>query len=704
MATNQFRQVIQTLRGAALPNERASLTDGQLLERYVRSREEAAFAALVRRHGPMVWGVCRRVLGNHQDAEDAFQATFLVLARKAAAVVSVASWLHGVAHRTALKARSAAARRQAREKQVMAMPEPEAVQPDLWDDLKPLLDKELSRLPEKYRGAIVLCDLEGKTRKEAALQMQVPEGTVASRLATARAMLAKRLTGRGVAVSATALAAVLSQQAASASVPVAVVSATITAAGLFAAGQAAAGALSVRAVALTEGALRSVWPARLAITTAVVVVIAAIGAVAVALIPPPQADRGAVAVPAEKVADREVVEAGGDWPQWRGPNRDGVVHGVKVPAKWPRSLREEWQAPVGGGISSPVVVGSNVYVFTREKEDEVVVCLDLASGKEKWRSQPYPAPFEPHPAATGFGKYPRSTPTVAGGRVFTFGVSGVLSCLDASTGKLLWRQNRSENHPAYGAATSPLVADGLCIVHVGGGDKNKGGLTAFDVKTGEVKWSYADGSGPPYGSPILVDLAGERQVATFTSWNFLGVSLATGKRLWRVEAPFDGQERCITPVAYRDLLLFAEYKKPPRAIRMERTASGITAKDVWMAKGLNLYYSSPVLAGGLLFGFSTRKGTFFCLDAQTGDVRWESDVRVVGNASVLHAGNVILFLTDRGQLVVVKATARAYEPLAEYQVSNNATHAHPVFLGDRLLIKDLATLRSLRIEPDAGKP
>jgi RNA polymerase sigma factor (sigma-70 family) len=162
-----LKGVLQTLRGASLPREGADLSDGQLLECYIRSREESAFAALVRRHGPMVWGVCRRILRGHQDVEDAFQATFLVLVRKAASVVPrdvVAHWLYGVARQTALNARAAASRRSAREKQGTAMPEPAIEQQRLWDDVQPLLDQELGRLPAKYRAVIVLCDLEGKTR------------------------------------------------------------------------------------------------------------------------------------------------------------------------------------------------------------------------------------------------------------------------------------------------------------------------------------------------------------------------------------------------------------------------------------------------------------------------------------------------------------------------------------------------------------
>src|SRR6266567_3774237 len=216
MATSQLSEVIQHLRRAMLLRDGAGLTDGQLLEDYLSRRDEAALAALVRRHGPMVWGVCRRVLCNHHDAEDAFQATFLVLVRKASSVVPremVANWLYGVAHQTALKARATAARRRTREKQVIAMPESALQEQDRWSDLQSLLDQELSRLPDKYRAVIVLCDLEGKTRKEAARHFHLPEGTVATRLATARTMLARRLARHGLAVSGAALAAVLAPAA-----------------------------------------------------------------------------------------------------------------------------------------------------------------------------------------------------------------------------------------------------------------------------------------------------------------------------------------------------------------------------------------------------------------------------------------------------------------------------------------------------------
>jgi RNA polymerase sigma factor (sigma-70 family) len=281
MATSQAHDVIQRIR-AALPRDGAERTDGQILTEYVNRRDEAALAALVHRHGPMVWGVCRRVLPNHHDAEDAFQATSLVLVRKTASIASrelVANWLYGVAHQTALKARAMAGRRRTRERQVTAMPEREVVTPDVWPDLQPLIDEELSRLPDKYRVPIVLCDLEGKTRKEAARQLGVPEGTVAGRLARARSMLAKRLTRRGVSLSSGALAAALAQDSGSAGVPNAVVSSTINAATLLAAGQAA-GVISFKVDALTEAVVKAMFVKKIKTVLVVVLFVAALAGTA----------------------------------------------------------------------------------------------------------------------------------------------------------------------------------------------------------------------------------------------------------------------------------------------------------------------------------------------------------------------------------------------------------------------------------------
>jgi RNA polymerase sigma factor (sigma-70 family) len=315
-----MNRLIQHIR-TGLPDPNGSeQTDGELLERYVARREEAAFAALVRRHAPMVWGVCRRVVPGHQDAEDAFQATFLVLVRKAASVVPrqmVGNWLYGVAYQTAVKARAIAARRQAREKQVTDMPEPQDRPFHSLPDLQPVLDQELTRLPARYRAVIVLCDLEGKTRGEAARQLGVPGGTVAGWLARARAMLAKRLTRRGVVLSGGSLGAALMQYAGPATVPAAVITSTIQAATVFAAGPAAAGALSAQVATLTEGVLKSmlISKLKLAVTLVLGVAILGLGVTGIAL--PTTSGQEPKQKEAPPAAGRLVSEPAGGEADWK---------------------------------------------------------------------------------------------------------------------------------------------------------------------------------------------------------------------------------------------------------------------------------------------------------------------------------------------------------------------------------------------------
>jgi RNA polymerase sigma factor (sigma-70 family) len=253
------RSFVGQLRRALLLSERHVLTDSRLLESFRLNRDEAAFEILVKRHGPMVLGVCRRVIGNVHDAEDAFQAVFLVLAKKAHAITQsdlIGNWLYGVAYRTALQARGRLGRRRAREMQVKDMPQP-TIFPD-YDlrDLHEALDQELSKLPDKYRVPIILCDLEGRPRKKVASQLKLPEGTLSSRLATGRRLLGRRLQRYGLVVSGGGVAAALAQQAAAA-VRTGLVAAAVDAAALTAAGQSAAGLLSAEVVTLSQGVMKT---------------------------------------------------------------------------------------------------------------------------------------------------------------------------------------------------------------------------------------------------------------------------------------------------------------------------------------------------------------------------------------------------------------------------------------------------------------
>ena len=294
MAEPRLMDVLQRLRGFARSGA-SDANDADLLGRFVARREEAAFEALVRRHGPMIWGVCRRVLRDPHDAEDAFQATFLVLVRKAASIARrelLSAWLYGVAYRTALEARVAAARRRVKEREAGAMPRNETSEPEALRDALRLLDQELTRLPDRLRTPIVLCDLHGKSRRDAARQLHLPEGTLSSRLARGRVLLARRLARHGLAVSGGALAGALAADAASAGMPPLLTGSTVHTALIYTTGQAA-GAASAKVLALTEGVLKTMLLSKLKIATAMLLAVGLIAAGAMATVLRPEQARAA---------------------------------------------------------------------------------------------------------------------------------------------------------------------------------------------------------------------------------------------------------------------------------------------------------------------------------------------------------------------------------------------------------------------------
>jgi RNA polymerase sigma-70 factor (ECF subfamily) len=270
----RFLRALQPAEGAA------DAPDAYLLERFAIHRDEAAFAALLRRHGPMVLGVCARTLGDTPDAEDALQATFLVLARRAGSVGRpelLGNWLHGVACRVARKARAAAATRRRHEGRVRGGTGADPAEEVAWRDLRPVLDEELSRLPAKYRLPLVLCHLEGQTHEEVARRLGCPRETVTTRLVRARERLRRRLVRRGLTLSAGAGAALLTGDALTAAVPAALAETTVRSAAGFATGSgAAAGRVSAQVVALTEGVLQTMWLTKVKITAALVLAVAAL--------------------------------------------------------------------------------------------------------------------------------------------------------------------------------------------------------------------------------------------------------------------------------------------------------------------------------------------------------------------------------------------------------------------------------------------
>jgi outer membrane protein assembly factor BamB len=389
----------------------------------------------------------------------------------------------------------------------------------------------------------------------------------------------------------------------------------------------------------------------------------------------------------------------GEWPQWRGPNRDGKVSGVAAPKTWPKELKEEWKATVGVGHASPVVSDGKIFVFARQGEEETLMALDPATGKQLWKSG-HAVAYEMNPAARGHGKGPKSTPVVSGGKVFTLGIAGALSAHDAKTGKVIWRKDFSKQYPVtsplYGTSMSPVVEKNLLIAHVGGHDK--GALTAFDTETGAVKWTY-DAEGPAYSSPVIGSFGGARQVLTFTQTEFVSLSAATGELLWKLPSKTAYDTNMNTPLTYKDTVIFSFEDGGLVAVRPSKQGAKWAAPEVWRNTDGTLSMSTPVLEGNLLFGLTARnKGQLFAVDADTGKTVWQGPGRAGENAAILNLSGTLLVLTNDAKLIVQPANAKGYAPAAEYTVADSPTWAHPVVLGERILVKDETTLRALSLK------
>jgi outer membrane protein assembly factor BamB len=393
-----------------------------------------------------------------------------------------------------------------------------------------------------------------------------------------------------------------------------------------------------------------------------------------------------------------------DWPQWRGPHRDSQVTGFTAPTMWPKELHKKWEVKVGEGVSSPVLVGNKLYVFGRPEGntgDEVTFCLDAMSGKQIWEYKA-PAP-DVKGAATRFHVAgTRSTPAVGEGKVCTLGVGGLVTCLDAATGKKLWSKDTNAK-PNFYTSSSPLIADGMCIVYVGA-------LTAFDLATGETKWQWKGGE-TPYGSPVLMTVDGVKQVVTPTMNSLVGVSLSDGKLLWDVKLPGFGYTISYgTPIIDGQTVIYAAPGKgggmgkgkgkggPPKggpgkggggsmiAYKIDKAGDKFTATEVWKVNEAPYMYNTPVLKDGLLFGLSSGK-TFFCMDARTGKVLWTDTTNRGETGGILNAGSVLLALTGTSEVVAFEPSSKGYMEVAKYQVSSTPGLAYPIVAGDRIYVK-----------------
>ncbi|HEX9724406.1 MAG TPA: PQQ-binding-like beta-propeller repeat protein [Vicinamibacteria bacterium] len=381
-----------------------------------------------------------------------------------------------------------------------------------------------------------------------------------------------------------------------------------------------------------------------------------------------------------------------DWPQWRGPNRDGAVASFNAPASWPGTLTELWKVDVGLGYATPLLVGERIYMFTRQREEEVMTALDAQSGKVIWRTS-YPAPFDMNPATSKHGPGPKSTPTFANDRLFTLGMTGLVTAFDATTGRQIWQHPAPPAQPRFHTAMSPIVEGDRVIVHIGGDDD--GALTAFDVATGDVRWSW-NGDGPAYGSPMVFDLGGTRQVVTFTQKNFVGVSLATGELLWRRPFVTQSETTAQTPILYQDTVIEAGRGNGITAFRVVRDGDAFRTEDVWHTDEVSLHMANAVVIDGVLFGLShLNSGQYFGLDLDTGQALWTSDPRQAENAAIVRAGETIFALQDDAQLVVFRNSRTGFEVLERYGVATSPTWTQPTLFDDKIFVKDVSTLALL---------
>jgi len=392
-----------------------------------------------------------------------------------------------------------------------------------------------------------------------------------------------------------------------------------------------------------------------------------------------------------------------DWPQWLGANRDARVADFQAPEKWPDELNEQWKITVGDGVSTPALVGKHLYVFARESGSEILRCLDAATGKELWQDRYDVLPAD-GPARNFSG--PRCSPAVADGKVVTLGLRGTLSCYEAASGKVLWRKNEYPGAlPRFQTSSSPILADGLCVAQLGGGDK--GGIVAFDLTSGDEKWRWEGGS-PAYASPSLLALNGSNYVIAETEDKIVALSLAGGKLAW--EAPFAVEGRgynASTPVVSGQTLFYAGSNRGATAVELAKEGDGLAARELWKNTDNSVQFNTPIVKGGLLYGL-TANNEFFCINTKDGKTAWTAPLNPAaadaaepqegggrrrgrgrgGYGSIVDAGSVLLALTPASELVVFKPGAGAFEAVARIKVAESPTYAYPVLSGNRIFIKD----------------
>ena len=383
------------------------------------------------------------------------------------------------------------------------------------------------------------------------------------------------------------------------------------------------------------------------------------------------------------------------WPGLLGPQRDGWAEHFKVPARWPKQLKKGWSVEVGTGYGTPLVAGQRVYQHARQGEEEVVWCFDLGSGKQIWRKS-YNSPFKVGGGGERHGKGPKSCPVMADGRLFTLSITGTIHAWEVESGSLLWRKDyrgkwEKGNQPNWGVSTSPIVDGERLIVHLG--NDGAGALMAFDVKSGREVWSQGE-HGTSYSSPLLVEIAGVRQVVQWNHETLAGVESRTGKLLWEYPAPHRSHNQNMpTPVFHKGRILLGGENRGIKCLEPLLKDGKWSVNRLWHQRKVALDMSTAVINGDHLYGMSHFKmGQIFCLDPRDGTIRWLSEGRIGQNVAFLALEGHVAALRSNGELRIIAADPAGYRARASYRVAPDQTWAPPVLLDRRILIKDLNRL------------
>jgi len=384
-----------------------------------------------------------------------------------------------------------------------------------------------------------------------------------------------------------------------------------------------------------------------------------------------------------------------DWSQWRGQNRDAKVTGFTPPATWPKELTKKWSVTVGDGVATPALVGDRLYAFARQGDQEVTTCLDANTGKVLWEDK-YGAMAVQGPAARFPGT--RSSPAVSGGKVCVLGATGVLSCLDAATGKASWRKDQFTAVPRFYTGSSPIVIDGLCIAQLGG--PGNGGIVAYELASGNEKWKWM-GDSPAYGSPVLISIGSAKAIVAPTDKKLVAVSPTDGKLLWEVNYT-QGRYNAATPIVDGDKIIYAGPTQGMTAEKLERKGDELNATQLWKNADNSLIYNTPVLKDGLLYGISTTN-VLFCVKEDSGETAWTAPLSGQGGqpppaappgkggkggrgggggnagyGSVVDAGSVLIALTPEARFVVFQPSGSEFKQLASYKVAEEGKFAYPI--------------------------